>query len=245
MLRKVASKFSIRNIFKRKPKVVVPKKDADLQMLDDFTLNINSIAKVNADSNHPIHTFALNGRHLLDSNICKLKTPVAALEELDKYLGNMSAEHRIVFEDSPPGDNTAVIQPNKSSTEAVVRINLTRQYFKRLKKVFADGDLPDTLLTLPAIRRLFDVLMRGTASERIEEHMRLYGPEFNQERMQECFYSLYEPEIQTCTELFLAKQSVHPHHRKELPKFAKTYLLDKHELNVKLRCVLAWSGAQS
>lgn len=236
MLRSVKSKFSLRGLFKRKPKIVIPKKDADLQMLDDFTIHMNAIAKVNADSNHPIHTFAQNGRDLLDSNICKLKSPIESLEELDKYLGVMAAEQRDVFQ------NVTDISPNRTAVEAAVRISFTRHYLKRLKKAFADGDLPSASLTLPTIRKLHDVMMRGTASERIEEHMLLYGPELNQERMQECFYSLYEPEIRTCTELFLVRSNVHPHHRKNMPKFAKTYLLDKHELNVKLRCVLAWSG---
>ena len=92
------------------------------------------------------------------------------------------------------------------------------------------------------MKKLLDVVLRGTSSERIQAHMEMYGPELNQERLQECFYSLYEPEIQTCSALFLLSPTIHKQHRKVLPKFAKTYLLDKAELNVKLRCVLAWSG---
>lgn len=42
MLRNMTSKFSLRGLFKRKPKIVIPKKDADLQMLDDFTIHMNA-----------------------------------------------------------------------------------------------------------------------------------------------------------------------------------------------------------
>jgi hypothetical protein len=77
------------------------------------------------------------------------------------------------------------------------------------------------------------------------EHIKLYGPTLSNNRLQECFYSLYEPEIETVSAVLTsaAKTEKHlKHHLKEVPKFTKSYLLDKLELNTKTRCVLAWSG---
>ncbi len=75
--------------------------------------------------------------------------------------------------------------------------------------------------------------------------MRIYGPTLSNARLQDCFYSLYVPEVEACAGLLVdtaSKDKSLKHHVKGVPKLAKTYLLDKLELNTKARCVLAWSG---
>jgi hypothetical protein len=136
----------------------------------------------------------------------------------------------------------ATVTANKPVIDTILRIHFAREYFKRHRKAVADAAISTEGLTPEKFAQLFDVMLRGTASERIEAQLSMFGPELNQERLQECFYALYEPEVQTCTALFLQNPTLHPHHKKNLPVFAKTYLLDKHDLNMKLRCLLAWSG---
>jgi hypothetical protein len=134
------------------------------------------------------------------------------------------------------------VTANKPNIDTILRIQFAREYFKRHRKAVFDASISTESLTPDKFAQLLDVVLRGTASERIETQLNMFGPELNQERLQECFYALYEPEVQTCTALFLQNPTLHPHHKKNLPVFAKTYLLDKHDLNMKLRCILAWSG---
>lgn len=63
-----------------------------------------------------------------------------------------------------------------------------------------------------------------------------------QAKLQDCFYSLLEPEIEACSSLLLMQPHLHKDHKKKIPAYAKSYLLDKAEVNMKTRCVLAWSG---
>lgn len=235
MLKGGLSRFSVRGLFTRKKKYPVPKKDDDLRVLDDYTLNINSLIKITPSETHPIHKLSVEGRNMLDRQ--PGRQIALKLDDLDKYIGEQYQGMQKYFEE--PDKFTVADKP---TVETAVRLHLAQTYFRRLKKAIEDKEIPTETVSTPVLRNLFDVVMRGTASERIESHVQMYGPQLNQERMQECFYSLYGPEVHTCTQLFLLNPALHPHHKKNLPKFAKTYLLDKHELNVKLRCVLAWNG---
>ena len=76
------------------------------------------------------------------------------------------------------------------------------------------------------------------------EHIQLYGSALTQAKLQDCFYALLEPEIETSSGLLLMQPHLHKDHKKKVPAFAKSYLLDKAEVNMKTRCVLAWSGKQ-
>ncbi len=235
MLKSVSNNFSVRGLFTRKKKYPVPKKDVDLQVLDDFTLNVNSLTKITPTTAHPLHKISTEGRKMIDrqpSRQINLK-----LDDLDKYIGEQFNGMQKYFEEPE-----AVTLADKPQVETAIRLHLSQTYFRRLKKAIDDKELQPDVVNTAVLRNLFDVMLRGTASERIEHHLEMYGPELNQERLQECFYALYGPEVHTCTKLFLLNPALHPHHKKNLPKFAKTYLLDKHELNVKLRCLLAWSG---
>lgn len=72
--------------------------------------------------------------------------------------------------------------------------------------------------------------------------MKLYGPNFNHISLQRCFYCIFDPEVSICSDAFISLQDLHKDNYKKFPKFSKTYLLDKLELNIKSRCVFAWSG---
>lgn len=44
-------------------------------------------------------------------------------------------------------------------------------------------------------------------------------------------------------EALLTSPEIQPQYRKLVPKYCKIYLLDRFELNMKSRCVFAWTGA--
>ena len=66
-------------------------------------------------------------------------------------------------------------------------------------------------------------------------------PSFTPGQLQDAFYLLYEPEVATALTLLAAPAELKPDHRKALAKLSNAYLLDRFELNVKSRCVFAWS----
>lgn len=73
--------------------------------------------------------------------------------------------------------------------------------------------------------------------------MRLYGSQFTNQSLQDCFYTIYNSEVECVSTLFLEIKDKHKNHKKGMEKYSKTYLLDTIELNTKSRCVFAWSGA--
>lgn len=131
--------------------------------------------------------------------------------------------------------------PSGEANEISIRLYLARNYFERLKQTIKDNDISVDLLSSKNMKRLVDVFVLGTSSERIEEHIRLYGASLTQAKLQDCFYSLLEPEIEACSSLLLMQPHLHKDHKKKIPAYAKSYLLDKAEVNMKTRCVLAWS----
>lgn len=225
-------------------KIVVSKEDADLNCLEDFEGKIRVIKKLVADKCHPIHQITNEGKVLLQSEPNDLKSINNTMDKLDRYLLDSFNKLNNASKEAPGIVDGKINSTTRIYTEAAVRSYLTLQYFRRLRKAIDNKDLNVNTFSKVCMVKILDVMLRGTSSERIEMHMQLYGDHFNQEKLQECFYSLYEPEIETCTTLLLANPNIHKHHRKLLPKFTRTYLLDKAELNVKLRCVLAWAGKQ-
>jgi hypothetical protein len=252
MLRNRFSKFSLKSVFTRKKKFPVPKKDDDMAFLDEFALKVKVLNKFTPKPAHIIHTLSYDARNVVDTNkVSSLHVFDSIDEHLQYSFGKFQSKfpgsvQMVAVTPSPVnlGADLDVANDNED-TEAAIRVYFTKLYFMRLRKAFNDKELDDKILTPALLKSLIDISMRGTASERIAAHMQMYGDEFNQERLQECFYSLFEPEVMACSSLFLLQNpaQLHPHHHKNLPKFSKTYLLDKAELNVKLRCFLAWSGA--
>lgn len=66
-----------------------------------------------------------------------------------------------------------------------------------------------------------------------------------QNRLQEAFYAIYDPEIAASLDLFCEFKKADKKYVKSVRRFASTYLLDKLELNTKSRCVFCWSGKPS
>lgn len=133
-------------------------------------------------------------------------------------------------------------------SQTCMRLALLRSYLARLRRGVADGDVKAERLVGPRadkLLRLCDAVLLGSASERLLEHLLLFDDEmggFSQGSLQDALYLLYEPEVQTVLSALLAVDELHADLRKKkgVVKFASTYLLDRLELNVKSRCVLAW-----
>jgi len=130
---------------------------------------------------------------------------------------------------------------NNLSLPSVVKSTFLRFYFARLRKALSEEDIYAQRIPLDKISRLIDSTMLGSPSERIYEHFTLCGSTMNQQQLQSCLYSLYEPEIQTCVAVISAIDGLNKKQLKPAIRFANTFLLDHLELNTKARCLLAWS----
>jgi hypothetical protein len=73
-------------------------------------------------------------------------------------------------------------------------------------------------------------------------HMNLFGDSLTHDRLQECMYSLFDPEIESITSQVLKIKLWNKKQRKLIGNMSKKFLLDKLELNMKVRCIIAWSG---
>lgn len=243
----------IKNTFRKLPS---PKKEIDFQILDIFKKKIDSLNTSNIPShqNHPINHIAISARNIIRSEINNNNNDIVHIvQKLNSYLLETFSKYDYNFKLTKDNDKSIPIQvpkENELKTDEDIKIEIelslrlfhTYQYFQRFLKSCKDQELSLNEITTNEIIHLLDVLLRGNTDERIVYHMLLYEKEqFNQERLQEAFYSLYESEIQTCTLLLLMNPNLHKHHVKKLPIYSKTYLLDKADLNMKLRCVLAWS----
>jgi len=117
-----------------------------------------------------------------------------------------------------------------------------------LQKIFKEGGSVessfDKNVNASRLMRLTDAFLLGTASERFEEHLSLFGSDFGEWQLQDCMYQIYEPEVAAISSTFLGLKNLDKNHKKLMQKFSKTYLLDKMELNVKARCVFSWSDPE-
>lgn len=125
--------------------------------------------------------------------------------------------------------------------QAALRCSLLRHYLVRLSKALHEGEVAAAALSPEALARLCDAVLLGSASERLSCHLHLFASPFSQGQLQDCFYMLLEPEVEAAQSALLALSDLHPEARRALPKFTATYLLDRFELNVKSRCLFAWS----
>ena len=161
-------------------------------------------------------------------------------------------------------DSKTDFADNRTALESSIRLRLLQLYVQRVKAAVQEGDIPATALDSGIkCASLVDAVLRGSPSERFAQHIRLYGSELTPWQTQSCFYSLLEPEVDTVIGYWLGEMEravTHPkgakltpaqkndaalfkEHNKKLAVFAKTYLLDRTELNVHARCCFAWTGA--
>jgi hypothetical protein len=104
-----------------------------------------------------------------------------------------------------------------------------------------NGELKYSSINENKLMQICDAFLIGKASDRILEHLSLYASEFNQWQMQDSFYQIYEQEVSAVAKIFLLVRGLRKIHFKTIPKYSASYLLDVLDLNMKSRCVFAWS----
>jgi hypothetical protein len=131
--------------------------------------------------------------------------------------------------------------------EAGMRINFARKYFDKLQQLQDEKDIEAEALRKAFLHAGFsDAVLLGTSSERIAAHLKLFGANMTQDQFQNSMYAVLEPEVQTCLAAVLSVQdkALTKKNRAKATKVAKTFLLDVTELNVKVRCTMAWSDPE-
>lgn len=232
-------------LFRRRAKP--PSEAEDIELLSKFCYRVDCLKSVPYDNIKPLYDIAKDTR--ISSGLtfsdgaatAQQFSLLASLDDIDisleKHL-NATQNTNTGSEVSSPNSVTTI----EDNTE--IRVKFARNYFLRLRRSLIEEDLSSDLFSKMSMARLVDTMLLGTSSERIQTQMLLYAHDtpLNIERMQECFYALYEPEIDTCLAMLLAEgDRLHPHHRKGLQKFWRTYLLDKLDLHMHLRCTLGWA----
>ena len=180
------------------------------------------------------------------SGAAKLKEIMQNYWPLLAHYGSSSLAHTFVSYDLP----MAPISPRprrgyelawQFPAQTALRCGLLRHYLLRLSRALQDGDIKPASLEEAHLVMMCDAVLRGSSSERLYCHLHLFDDSFSQGQLQDAFYILFEPEVEAVQAALMALTDVHPDVRRAVPKFSSTYLLDRFELNVKSRCLFAWS----
>eukprot|EP01041_Mallomonas_annulata_P013465 gene13465-28533_t len=223
------------------------KKKVDLEEVDiDLLVRLNKVAeslcKAPLDPAHPLHEIS---RKLKENIAMPGSTFPQMLEIARTELQSTYSEYATDFIDFDENFPEGVPHLDQMywRVHTGLRLLMCSQYVTKLQKAIQDNDisLSDEKNNTITALRLVDAFLLGSSSERISEHFELYSPKISHSQVQESFYHLLEPEITACITAFTQIKGMHKHHKKELSKFAKAYLLDTRELNVKTRCVFCWS----
>jgi len=287
--------------------------------------NSNSISSSNSNSSSNGHDNIMKGlnnvdnylstqfnlfKHAFQPNSIKINT--ATIID-NSFANNNNNDNNTIRTNSSNNISNNRCNINESivncEVEAIIHILFTINYIKYFKKSIKNNIITlnnnnnsntSCSINIAHISKLIEICLRGNKQEIIIEHMLLYSYynqlKINEERLQECLYSLYEPELLTYTDLFLLNHNasstvtnntstdttqqqsqlssqqhqqqrqlhqqqltdqqqlldhhqqqpesyiLYKYHNKLLPSYMKTYLLDKFDLNMKIRCIIAWSA---
>lgn len=235
------NKYIVRNFFFRKkknPTVQINIKEQDINLLKRLSALVQCFSKASLHPRHPLHDVSreIKLKATLNSNHSFISVANAVAGAVDAMFARFQPD-LVNFESPANGENAL-----NWKYETALRIQLCKHYMLRLGKAIEDRELTlhPTVDHNAMAARLVDVCLLGSGSERISEHLQLYGQAISQQQLQESLYVLFEPEIAACTTLTQIK-TLHKHHIKGIPRFSKEYLLDNLELNVKSRCLFSWS----
>ena len=92
--------------------------------------------------------------------------------------------------------------------ETGFRLLLFQNYLSALRSRIKDGDLLPGALTENRLILLSDSFLLGSGAERLVEHMSMYGGKLTCALLQECLYTIFEPEVQTCMSIMLSLQGL-------------------------------------
>jgi hypothetical protein len=234
----------IPSIFRRKPKI---DPHLDFQQLNLLTHDLKVLERLSFRQYNEL--FAI--RNTIKHDISLQKTPIKIIEarvgaQIDIIEKNLSKDETKTSEATaitPPSHNLI----NFRTRQLLMRLYLLKNYLKNVDSLLQNNELPKETFSEETSSdkylKLIDVILLGTAAERIEAHLRLFPNPHTQEILQYAYYSLIESELQTALQMQSKYYPIlYQKHLKIIKKIFPTYLLDVYELNTKLRCVLAWIG---
>lgn len=140
--------FSLKSIAIRKSKVLLQNQDIDT--LENFGKQAAQFGALHIGSSHKLHTIV--------SDTKKIVVHDAVMPNTVQNLGLLTQHLTKRIEGIKVG----------SVDETTIRLYLTRNYFERLKTCINDKDIAIEQLNSDNIRRLIDVMLLGTSSERVE-----------------------------------------------------------------------------
>ena len=251
-----ASSSSIFSRFKCKSLKEI--ENSNIETLTKFMNRCVSLEHLNFRVGHPIHKISHSLRETIDNSDETFSEKVLIHVtfssiftdhnfKFDFYLKSISSILNSIQKLNDEYNN--VLNSTSEDSDEIIfkyetglRVRLLKNYLTIILKSIEEKDIDVTHLTKFHLNRLVEAFLIGSGSERIVQHILLYGEKLNQIKLQECFYTLYEPEIMTCESVLTSFKSLDKKSIKSIPKFSKNYLLDVMELNIKSRCVFNWSG---
>ena len=202
-----------------------------------------------SDTLHPLIEVAqaIRSREYLREKVTDGQTSDAMVlcKSLDNYLAFIRAQDEpfkaeialVIRSGSEAKNDCDVVQKQQTS----LRLRMLLHYIHHIKQSVLEGDLPASAVRKDVFERVVDAVLLGSSSERVQEHMQLFASKYGQAQLQDSFYTLYNAEVACVRELFVSQLGLTKQEIKRFNKFAKSYLLDSLELNVKSRCVYIWS----
>jgi hypothetical protein len=228
---------------------------SDILVLEKFITLSATLKGGNFPSNHPIQKVIAHSQGIvhdlwiaeddINATLDKMTKLRKIFAEVNTHLCTEQENRKVDIENYMKlvntnfGSNTSEWLWN---SETALRLSVFQLYTVNLLAAVDDGTISiDTLHSEEVLIKIINTFLSGSSHERLTEHLKLYGPEVDQAGLQDAFYALYEPEVAAVTSALTIVKGLHKDHIKKIPKFAKTYLLDRLELNVKSRCVFCWS----
>lgn len=120
---------------------------------------------------------------------------------------------------------------HRENFETMIRLRLLHNYIRRIQRAVHDDEIQVSILDTHAkCCSLVDAFLRGTPSERIAEHIELYGPTLTPWLTQACFYAYCEPELETLVDFWygdLERAAVLPTRKRRFLPFLTTSVTPK------------------
>jgi len=206
---------------------------------------MESLDKPPFDINHPLRDVSKELKHKFLSS-SRQESFVSNMIKLETFLEEKSEQAKLIYDDFPVDDEASALAPDKyMQFQTALRLTNLHYYCKNLKEIsLHDSTEIPSDISPEHVKYVIDSFLLGSGPERTAGHLRMIGnshENFTQGLLQSSYYSILEPEVATASEACRLVLASSKDHVKAIKKVTPIYLLDKLELNVKSRCVFAWS----
>lgn len=215
-------------------------REKDIALLVKLSERCRDLEHLKFHEKHKVHELSAEIRNHITELFLEHD---GSLEANNKIFSRLLLRVNELYRDS----ESALSQIDDNSPEASfefsasLRLLLLQNYLSTLSKVISEDQLPWSTITEKRLTLLCEAHIRGSGSERVAEHMAMYKEALTLAELQECYFALCDPEVETVKTVLLSLPGLLKDHKKKIPKFSKFYLLDFPEVTVKARCVFAWS----